>query len=50
MLDYLNMAGAIYLNGTLMHRDAQRAEPLSRETMASALISIKRLLVRAGRR
>ena len=31
MLDYLNMAGAIYLNGTLMHRDAQLAEPLSRE-------------------
>ncbi|WP_179400965.1 sensor histidine kinase [Burkholderia guangdongensis] len=31
MLDYLNMAGAIYLNGTLMRRDADLAEPLSRE-------------------
>lgn len=30
MLDYLNMAGAIYLNGTLLSRDRQLAEPLSR--------------------
>jgi signal transduction histidine kinase len=31
MLDYLNMAGAIYLNGTLMRHDARLVEPLSRE-------------------
>ncbi len=31
MLDYLNMAGAIYLNGTLIRRDANLDEPLSRE-------------------
>jgi signal transduction histidine kinase len=31
MLGYLNMAGAIYLNGTLMRRDAHLVEPLSRE-------------------
>lgn len=30
MLDYLNMSGAIYLNGTLLMRDAQLAEPLTR--------------------
>lgn len=30
MLDYLNMAGAVYLNGTLLVRDAQLADPLSR--------------------
>lgn len=31
MVDYLNMAGAIYLNGTLMRRDEHLLEPLSRE-------------------
>ncbi|MFT0172215.1 7TM diverse intracellular signaling domain-containing protein [Paraburkholderia mimosarum] len=31
VIDYLNMAGAIYLNGTLMRRDAHLLEPLSRE-------------------
>lgn len=30
MLDYLNMAGAVYLNGTLLMRDAHLAEPLTR--------------------
>lgn len=30
LLDYLNMAGAIYLNGTLLNRDTNLAEPLSR--------------------
>ncbi|MGF6757567.1 7TM diverse intracellular signaling domain-containing protein [Paraburkholderia sp. GAS42] len=30
MLDYLNMAGAIYLNGTLLMRDPHLTEPLTR--------------------
>lgn len=30
LLDYLNMAGAIYLNGTLLNRDTNLAEPLTR--------------------
>ncbi|QJP70901.1 histidine kinase [Burkholderia glumae] len=29
-IDYLNMAGAVYLNGTMLGRDAQLTEPLSR--------------------
>ncbi|MGO4152589.1 sensor histidine kinase [Cupriavidus sp. YAF13] len=30
LLDYLNMSGAIYLNGTLLDSDAHLSEPLSR--------------------
>lgn len=30
LLDYLNMSGAIYLNGALLDRDTRLAEPLSR--------------------
>ncbi|WP_244306423.1 sensor histidine kinase [Paraburkholderia lacunae] len=30
LLDYLNMSGAIYLNGTLLNRDTHLTEPLSR--------------------
>ncbi len=29
-IDYLNMAGAVYLNGTLLERDASLVEPLTR--------------------
>lgn len=29
MLDYLNMAGAVYLNGALLNRDASLVEPLT---------------------
>ncbi|WP_322041867.1 7TM diverse intracellular signaling domain-containing protein [Paraburkholderia sp. J67] len=30
LIDYLNMAGAVYLNGTLMRSDASLVEPLTR--------------------
>lgn len=48
MLDYLNMAGAIYLNGTLLLRDAQLAEPLSREWNTPRYVLLPASLLREG--
>ncbi|MHA6822424.1 7TM diverse intracellular signaling domain-containing protein [Ralstonia pseudosolanacearum] len=48
MLDYLNMAGAIYLNGTLLMRDAQLAEPLSRAWNTPRLLLLPMTLLHEG--
>lgn len=48
LLDYLNMSGAIYLNGTLLHRDTQLAEPLSRAWNTPRYLLLPAALLREG--
>ena len=47
-LDYLNMAGAIYLNGTLLMRDGHLAEPLSRAWNTPRYLLLPGALLREG--
>jgi signal transduction histidine kinase len=46
--DYLNMAGAIYLNGTLLQRDASLVEPLTRAWNTPRYQLLPAPLVHAG--
>jgi len=46
--DYLNMAGAVYLNGTLLGRDVSLAEPLSRAWNIPRYFTLPAALLHAG--
>lgn len=48
LLDYLNMSGAIYLNGTLLNRDMNLAEPLSRAWNTPRYLLLPAALLHAG--
>ncbi|QCP52948.1 histidine kinase [Trinickia violacea] len=48
MLDYLNMAGAVYLNGELLTRDPQLVEPLTRTWNTPRYQSLPPSLLREG--
>lgn len=48
LIEYLNMAGAVYVNGTLLQRDASLVEPLSRAWNTPRFFSIEPPLLRAG--
>ena len=48
MLDYLNMAGAIYLNGSLLMRDRHLLEPLTRAWNAPRYQVLSPPLLREG--
>lgn len=47
-IDYLNMAGAVYLNGTLLQRDVSLAEPLTRAWNTPRYLLLPAPLVHAG--
>lgn len=46
--DYLNMAGAVYLNGTLLGRDVSLAEPLSRAWNIPRYFTLPAALLHTG--
>ncbi|HKT98212.1 MAG TPA: 7TM diverse intracellular signaling domain-containing protein [Paraburkholderia sp.] len=48
MIDYLNMAGAIYLNGALLQRDASLVEPLTRAWNTPRYLRLPAPLLHAG--
>ncbi|HEY8585821.1 MAG TPA: ATP-binding protein [Rhodanobacter sp.] len=48
LLHYVCMADAVYLNGTLIHRDPQLIEPLSRSWVAPQYFLLDRPLLHAG--
>ena len=48
LLDYLNMAGAIYLNGTLLNRDTNLAEPLTRARNTPRYLLLPAALLHQG--
>jgi len=49
LVDYLNMAGAIYLNGTLLQRDASLVEPLTRAWNTPRYVRLPAPLLHAGK-
>lgn len=48
VLDYLNMAGAVYLNGALLSRDASLVEPLTRAWNTPRYLLLSAPLLRPG--
>jgi signal transduction histidine kinase len=48
LIDYLNMAGAVYLNGTLLQRDASLVEPLTRAWNTPRYMRLPAPLLHAG--
>lgn len=48
LLDYVCLADAVYLNGSLIHRDPQLVEPLSRSWVRPQYFLIDRPLLRPG--
>lgn len=48
LLDYVCMADAVYVNGSLVHRDPHLVEPLSRSWVAPQYFLIDRPLLHAG--
>ncbi|MBS0589718.1 MAG: hypothetical protein JSR65_03670 [Proteobacteria bacterium] len=49
VIEHLNMAGAVYVNGTLLLRDASLVEPLSRMWKVPRYLSLAPPLLKAGR-
>ncbi len=48
MFDYWSLAGAVWLNGSLLHRDASLVEPLSRSWNMSRLFTLASPLLHKG--
>jgi signal transduction histidine kinase len=48
LLDYVCLADAVYLNGSLIHRDTQLVEPLSRSWIKPQYVLLDRPLLRRG--
>ena len=48
LLDYVCMADAVYVNGSLVHRDSQLVEPLSRSWVAPQYFLIDKPLLHVG--
>ncbi|GGY27991.1 histidine kinase [Rhodanobacter panaciterrae] len=48
LLEYVCMADAVYVNGSLIHRDPQLVEPLSRSWVAPQYFTIDKPLLHAG--
>ncbi|WP_160115760.1 sensor histidine kinase [Bosea lathyri] len=48
MFDYWTLAGAVWLNGALLHRDASLVEPLSRSWNVTRLFTLSAPLLRKG--
>jgi signal transduction histidine kinase len=49
VFEYLSMAGAIYVNGTLIERDADLVAPISRSWKTPRLVIVEAPLLKAGR-
>lgn len=49
LLEYVNMAGAIYVNGILVGRDAQLVEPLTRAWKTPRFFVLEAPVLKAGR-